>query len=356
MVAAGAPVNYRGMFGIGDDVLARLFLQMARIRQMEIELASLWQRGLVSGELHLGIGEEAAVAGVVDHLRDGDSLALDHRSTPPLVARGTDPTALVLEMLGSPHGLCRGMGGHMHLFDRQRLAASSGIVGAAGPMACGFALAATHLRPGMVAVAFFGEGAANQGMLMESLNLASVWALPAVFVCKDNRMAVTTRSRTVTAGRLTRRAVSFDIPTARVNGADVGEVWLAAAKAVSRARAGRGPTFLHVRCRRPEGHFLGDPLLRAAREPAATSREFGPRLLRAITTRPGAPLRDRVRGVGSLMLPIVAGGTATQVHLGDPLVRARRRLGRRTASRIEAQAREEITAAVRTALTRAEVA
>lgn len=344
------------MSGMGDADLARLFLQMVRIRQMETELGSLWQQGLISGELHLGIGEEAAVAGVVDHLKDGDSLALDHRSTPPLVARGTDPTALVLEMLGSPDGLCHGMGGHMHLFDPQRLAASSGIVGAAGPMACGFALAATHLRPGMVAVAFFGEGAANQGMLMESLNLASVWALPVVFVCKDNRLAVTTRSRTVTAGRLARRAASFDIPAAVVNGADVGAVWLAAAKAITRARAGRGPTFLHVRCRRPEGHFLGDPLVRAAREPAASWGEFGPRLLRAMTDRPGAPLRDRLRGAGALIRPIMAGSAATQLHFGDPLVRARRRLGRGRADRIEAQARDEITSAVRTALARAKVA
>jgi TPP-dependent pyruvate/acetoin dehydrogenase alpha subunit len=340
---------------VDDAHLARLFLQMARIRQMEIELGSLWRQGLISGELHLGIGEEAAVAGVVDHLVEGDALALDHRSTPPLVARGTDVTALVLEMLGSPEGLCGGMGGHMHLFDPERLAASSGIVGATGPMACGFAIAAAQLRPGAVAVAFFGEGAANQGMLMESLNLASVWALPAVFVCKDNRLAVATRSRTVTAGGLARRAASFGIPAARVSGADVGAVWRAAATAISRGRAGRGPAFLHVRCWRPEGHFLGDPLIRAAREPAATSGEFAPGLLRALGAHPGAPLRDRVRGAGALLAPMVTAGAAARLRPGDPLARARHRLGPRTADRLQAQAREEINAAVRAALTRAEV-
>jgi acetoin:2,6-dichlorophenolindophenol oxidoreductase subunit alpha len=320
--------------GVGGADLARLFLQMARIRQLEVQLGSLWQQGRISGELHLGIGEEAAVAGVVDHLVEGDSLALDHRSTPPLVARGINLTALVLEMLGAPEGLCGGMGGHMHLFDPDRLAASSGIVEATGPMACGFVLAAAHLRQGAVAVAFFGEGAANQGMLMESLNLVSVWALPVVFVCKDNRLAVTTLSRTVTAGGLARRAACFSIPAVRVSGADVGAVWRAAATAISRARAGRG----------------------AARDPAASSGEFAPGLLRAVTAHPGAPLRDRIRGAGALLPPMVTAGVAARLRLGDPLARARHRLGAGTVGRIEAQAREEITSAVRVALTRAEVA
>ncbi len=343
------------MLRVGDADLARLFLQMARMRQLEMQLGSLWHQGRISGELHLGIGEEAAVAGVVDHLVEGDSLALDHRSTPPLVARGTNLTALVLEMLGSPEGLCGGMGGHMHLFDPARLAASSGIVGATGPMACGFGLAAAQLRPGAVAVAFFGEGAANQGMLMESLNLASVWALPVVFVCKDNRLAVSTPSRTVTAGGLARRAASFGIPAMRVSGADAGAVWRAAATAVGRARAGHGPTFLHVRCWHPEGHFLGDPLIRAVREPAATGGELAPGLLRALTARPGAPPRERARAASALLPPILIAGAA-RLRLGDPLARARHRLGARTADPIQARAHQEITAAVQAALAQAEAA
>ncbi|MGZ4208859.1 MAG: thiamine pyrophosphate-dependent dehydrogenase E1 component subunit alpha [Actinomycetota bacterium] len=335
--------------------LARLFLQMARIRHLELALGQLWQRGLISGELHLGVGEEAVAAGVVDHLVDGDALALDHRSTPPLVARGTDPTSLVLEMLGSPHGLCHGMGGHMHLFDPERLAASSGIVGSAGPLACGFALAATHLRPGKVAIAFFGEGAANQGMLMESLNLATVWKLPVVFVCKDNRLAITTRSRTVTAGRLTRRAASFGMPSSCVNGSDIGAVWRAAGKAIARARSGGGPSFILVRCRRPEGHFLGDPLLRAVREPSATSKEIGPGLVAAVREQPGAPMRERLRAAAAITAPILAAATADPFHRRDPLARARRRLGARAAARIEAKAEHEIASAVKAAMARAEM-
>lgn len=338
-----------------DDDLARLFATMARIRAFETELGLLWEEGRISGELHLGVGEEAAVAGVVDHLVDGDALALDHRSTPPLVARGTDPVAVLLELLGAEDGLCHGMGGHMHLFDPERLAASSGIVGAAGPIGCGFALAASYLRPGAVAVAFFGEGAANQGMLMESLNLASVWTLPLVFVCKDSGLAVTTRSCTVTAGRLDRRAGSFDIPTARVDGADVAAVWRAAGRAVDRARAGRGPTFLHVRCSHPDGHMLTDPLVHAGRGGASSAAESGPALRRALTERPGAALGDRLRGLAALVPPVLAAAVPGRLRRTDPLARARRRLGRASAERIEAEARRQMAAAVQEACRRLEV-
>src|SRR4030042_416765 len=134
--------------------------------------------------MHSGTGEEAIIAGVVTQLREGDAMALDHRGTAALLMRGVDPVLILRELLGRPDGLCGGMGGHMHLFSPAHLAASSGIVGAAGPAAVGFALANLHLRPGKVAVAFFGEGATNQGMLLESWNLAAAWKLPVLFVCK----------------------------------------------------------------------------------------------------------------------------------------------------------------------------
>ncbi len=121
---------------------------MYRSRRFEEAVADLWRQGHISGEMHLGMGEEAVAAGIVAHLQDGDALALDHRGTPPLVMRGVDPVALLREMLGHPDGLCGGRGGHMHLFSPEHLAVSSGIVGAAGPGAVGFALAAQHLRPG----------------------------------------------------------------------------------------------------------------------------------------------------------------------------------------------------------------
>ena len=189
-----------------------LYSLMLKSRLFEEAVTQLWKDGLISGEMHLGTGEEAIVAGIVSQLRDGDSMALDHRGTPPMLMRGVDPALILRELLGYADGLCGGMGGHMHLYSREHLAASSGIVGAAGPTAAGFALSAQHLRPGAIAVAFFGEGAMNQGMLMESLNLASVWNLPVLFVCKYDGWSITTQSERTTGGTLDERSRGLGVP------------------------------------------------------------------------------------------------------------------------------------------------
>lgn len=233
-----------------------LYRQMLRSRRFEEFVKDLWERGKISGEMHLGIGEEAIAAGVVDHLHEGDAMALDHRGTPPLVARGVDLVVLLREFLGRGDGLCSGMGGHMHLFSPEHLAASSGIVGSSGPVAAGFALAAQCLRPENLAVAFFGEGAMNQGMLVETLNLAVAWKLPVLFVCKDNEWAITTPSHSVTGGNLIDRAKAFGMPAMEMDGTDVEAVWNAAGQGADRARNGNGPTFLLAHCPRLEGHFL----------------------------------------------------------------------------------------------------
>ena len=233
-----------------------LYRQMLRSRRFEEFVKDLWEKGKISGEMHLGIGEEAIAAGVVDHLQEGDAMALDHRGTPPLVARGVDLVLLLREFLGRGNGLCSGMGGHMHLFSPEHLAASSGIVGSSGPVAAGFALAAQSLRPENLAVAFFGEGAMNQGMLVEALNLAVAWKLPVLFVCKDNQWAITTPSHSVTGGNLIDRAKAFGMPAMEIDGTDVEAVWNAAGQGADRARNGNGPTFLLAHCPRLEGHFL----------------------------------------------------------------------------------------------------
>ncbi len=312
-----------------------LYRQMLQSRLFEEAVTELWEEGLVSGEMHLGTGEEGIVAGVLAHLRQGDALALDHRATPPMLMWGVDPVALLKEMLGRPDGLCRGMGGHMHLFDRERLAASSGIVGASGPAACGFALAGRRLRPGSVAVAFFGEGAMNQGMLLESFNLAVAWRLPVLFVCKDNGWEITTRAEMVTGGDLAQRAAGFGLATARVDGEDVLAVWRAAQQAVTRARAGEGPSFLHCTCVHLEGHFLGDPLLRIARRPLAEMADMAGPLTRAVVSRRGASLGDRAAGLRKLTALIGRAFAEDRRREGDPLPPARQRLHEESARRLE---------------------
>jgi pyruvate dehydrogenase E1 component alpha subunit len=325
--------------------LLRLYRMMLTSRRLEEEIARLWHEGLISGEMHLGIGDEGIVAGVLDHLGDGDAVAADHRSTPPLVMRGADPAAIVAECLGAIGGLGRGLGGHMHLFSKEHLAASSGIVGSSGPLACGFGLAHQQLRPDRVAVAFFGEGAMNQGMLLESLNLAGCWRLPVVFVCKDNGMAITTSSGRVTSGNLPDRVRGFGLPAVELDGADVEAVWQAAGEAVLRARRGGGPGYLHASCVRPEGHFLGDPLQRIVRHPVAELKDKVGPLVKAVMGSDGAGVAGRTSSLAGITGML---GRAAAMRGRDPVVRLRGRL-RVDADELQA-VESEIAAAVQAAV------
>lgn len=245
----------------------QLYRMMLRSRLFENAVMKLWQEGLISGEMHLGIGEEAIVAGIVSQLEDGDAMAVTHRGTAQFLMRGVDPVLLLLEFFGHPKGLCKGQGGHMHLFSKEHLIAASGIVGASGPTATGFALASSYKKQNNIAVAFFGEGALNQGMMMESMNLASVWSLPVLFVCCDNDWAVSTTTTKCIGGTPLDRAKGFGIEGYSVNGTDVHAMWKAANGAISRIRNTGGPMFIHATCTHMEGHLLGDPLLMYNRNP-----------------------------------------------------------------------------------------
>jgi len=246
----------------------QVYRKMLRSRLFEEAVMNLWEEGKISGEMHLGTGEEAIIAGVVSQLEEGDAMAVDHRGTSPFILRGIDPILILLEFLGHPKGLCAGQGGHMHLFSKEHLIASSGIVGSSGPAATGFALALQFKKQKNIAVAFFGEGAINQGMMLESLNLASVWNLPVLFVCKDNDWAITTATDNFIGGNLIDRAKGFGIEGYEVDGADVEAVWKVAYEAILNIRNNGRPQFIHAHCVHKEGHFLGDPLLRYNQNPA----------------------------------------------------------------------------------------
>jgi len=270
-----------------------LYELMLKSRYFEEAVHQLWNEGKISGEMHLAIGEEAISAGIVSHLKKGDAMALDHRGTPQMIMLGIDPVSLLKEILGHPDGLCNGMGGHMHLFAKNHLTLSSGIVGASGPAALGFAISAKKLRPGKIAVSLFGEGSMNQGMLMESFNLAVAWKLPVLFVCKDNKWAITTESKSVTSGVLTERAKIFGMPASECDGSDISVVWNAAKKVIDRIRKGEGPAFLHLHCVRPEGHFLGDPLIRISRKPIQEMKKIAGPLIKSVTKFKGSNLFER---------------------------------------------------------------
>lgn len=327
---------------------------MARARAFELAVEDLWRQGLISGEMHLGTGEEALAAGVVSHLHGSDALSLTHRCSPALVVRGVPLVALLAELMGKPAGLCKGHGGHMHVFSREHLAATSGIVGASAPIGAGFALAAKRLRRGSVAVAFTGDGAMSQGMLLETLNLAVAWRLPLLLVCVDNGWAITTRSASVRGGNLRDRARSFGWEVERADGVDVQAVHQVAGALVERCRTGKGPAFLYATCPRLDGHFLGDPLLDQARHLTgdAAQKTLG-RVISAATGAGGGGLFARAGSV------LRMAGTLAAARLGtlrggrsDPMRVVERAMGGQPdeKARIDAEVEREIGDAVAAAL------
>lgn len=330
-----------------------LYRQMLRSRLFEEAVARLWREGQISGEMHMSVGEEAVVAGVVTQLTEGDAMALDHRGTAPLVMRGVDLVLLLRELLGRPDGLCGGMGGHMHLFSREHLAASSGIVGAAGPTAAGFALAAQRLRPGSLAVAFFGEGAMNQGMLLEAMNLAVVWQLPVLFVCKDNGWCISTRASSTAGGALVERAQGFGMPAVQVDGTDVEAMWQAAQEGMRRACDGGGPTFLHAPCVHLEGHFLGDAMVEIPRHPVREMLPMVWPVTRSLLRIRGAPLKERLASLRMILTTLVrAGQDLSAAQERDPVDRARCTLSSdpQRLQSLEAEVAFEIAEALQAAL------
>lgn len=304
-----------------------LYGMMLKSRLFEEAVAQLWQAGRISGEMHLGTGEEGVIAGVMAHLQDGDALALDHRGSAALLMRGVDPVLILRELLGDPDGLCGGQGGHMHLFSKEHLAASSGIIGAGGPAAVGFALAAQVLRPGSVAVAFFGEGAMNQGMMLEALNLAATWSLPVVFVCKDDGWSITAQSDQMTGGSLVERARGLGVTTVEADGREVAEVWEAADGAIQRARSGQGPAFLLARCVHFEGHFLGFQLIRIARNPLGEGGKLAGPLAQSFLRPGGAGWGERLAGQRAILDTLQATRRDPRRDpANDPLLRVKLRL------------------------------
>ena len=329
-----------------------LYEMMFKSRTFEEKVRQIWKDGKISGEMHLGLGEEAINAGVVSQLIEGDALALEHRGTAPLLMRGVDLLSLLREFMGKPDGLCGGQGGHMHLFSPEKLAASSGIVGASGPAAAGFALAALKLRPGTISIAFFGDGATSSGMLMESMNLAVVWKLPVIFVCKDNDWGISTPADTVVGGNLAARAEAFGMKALEVDGADVLSVSSAMQSALQHARNGRGPVFIWAHCVHLEGHFLGDGFLDMFRRPVYSFRKRIWPMIKGFFRIGGASLAERFAAMRQIIRQVFSAQGQTSSS-SDPLARTRETLigtDVRRLSELEASIQQDIQKIVAAAL------
>ena len=243
---------------VGAETLQDLYVTMRRIRAFEDKTADLFQEGVVKGTAHSYKGEEAIAAGVCAALRDDDIIASYHRGHGHCIAKGARIDRMMAELMGRQTGYCQGLGGSMHIADMElNIMGANGIVGAAMPLATGAGLAAKLQGTDRVAVAFFGDGASNQGVFHESLNLAAVWKLPVIFVCENNQYALSTSYRNTTAvSQVSNRAASYEIPGITVDGNDGVEVYLVLREAVERARTGEGPTLIEAMTYRHGQHSL----------------------------------------------------------------------------------------------------
>jgi pyruvate dehydrogenase E1 component alpha subunit len=260
-----------------EETMAKVYLEGKLPPHIQKGLAFDIGSGPVPGEMHLAAGQEPAAVGVCVHLKREDSVVGTHRPHHFAIAKGVPLDRMTAEIFGKQTGLGHGKGGHMHLFDPEHKFSCSGIVGASMPQACGFALAAKKLGKDWVTVASFGEGAANQGTFHESLNLAALWKLPVVFVCEDNKWAISVEKTVATAVRSnSERAAAYGIPGVRIEKNDTLQVYAAAGEAVARARRGDGPTIIEVETDRYFGHFQGDAEVYRPKDETKELRQHDP--------------------------------------------------------------------------------
>ena len=254
-----AKVERKG--AVSPELLREFFREMLLIRRFEEKVEERFRAGELPGFLHVAIGQEAVAVGVCRALEEGDVIASTHRAHGHTLAKGTHPNELMAELYGKLEGCSHGYGGSMHLYDVERgnLGANA-VVGGGLPGIVGAALAFKFRDESRVAVAFFGDGATNIGTFHESLNLAQLWNVPAVFVCENNHWAESTPAKQhMPIEDMTKRAEAFGMEAMKVDGQEVGKVYEAAAKAVEHARSGRGPVFLVAETYRLVGHYIGDP-------------------------------------------------------------------------------------------------
>ena len=241
---------------------------MLLIRRFEEKVEERFRAGELPGFLHVAIGQEAVAVGVCRALDERDVIASTHRAHGHTLAKGTHPNELMAELYGKVEGCSHGYGGSMHLYDVERgNMGANAVVGGGLPAIVGSALAFKLRREGRVAVAFFGDGATNVGTFHESLNLAQLWRVPALFVCENNHWAESTPAeQQLPIEDLSKRAEAYGMAAMKVDGQDVEAVYGAAAEALTHAREGDGPVFLLCETYRLTGHYVGDPQVYRRRE------------------------------------------------------------------------------------------
>jgi pyruvate dehydrogenase E1 component alpha subunit len=270
---------------LSEDRLRDFLREMLLIRRFEEKVEERFRAGELPGFLHVAIGQEAVAVGVCQAMEDGDVFASTHRAHGHTLARGCDANAVMAELYGKIEGVSHGYGGSMHLYDVERgNMGANAVVGGGLPSIVGAALAFQFRKEERVAVAFFGDGATNTGVFHESLNLAQLWHVPAVFVCENNHWAESTpgRQHSPVWDDMSKRALAYDMKTIKADGQDVEQMYEQAKQALDYARSGKGPVFMDVVTVRMHGHYIGDPQVYRSKEEQAEAREQDPiELLRA---------------------------------------------------------------------------
>jgi acetoin:2,6-dichlorophenolindophenol oxidoreductase subunit alpha len=247
---------------LGRQRLLTMYEKMRTIRGFEGKLHEFFAAGEIPGFVHLYAGEEAVAVGATAAINPDDYVTSTHRGHGHCLAKDVDLGAMLAEIFGRTAGVCKGKGGSMHIADVSRgMLGANGIVGGGIPIAVGAALAAKLLKSGQVSVCFFGDGAANQGTLHESMNLAAIWNLPCIFLCENNGYAEATSPKyAMKVENVADRAAGYGMPGVVVDGQNVVAVYAVAAQAAERARNGQGPTLIEAKTYRYYGHFEGDAM------------------------------------------------------------------------------------------------
>lgn len=248
--------------------MLKFYREMLLIRRFEEKAGQLYGMGKIAGFCHLYIGQEAVVTGMQACLKDGDQVITGYRDHGHMLACGLDPNGVMAELTGRIGGLSRGKGGSMHMFSKEKnFYGGHGIVGAQVPLGTGLAFANKYRGNDHVSLAYFGDGAANQGQVYEAFNMASLWKLPVIYVIENNMYAMGTSVERASAEvELFKRGISFEIEGEEVDGMDVLAVREAGQKAVAHARAGKGPYILEMKTYRYRGHSMSDPAKYRKRE------------------------------------------------------------------------------------------
>lgn len=244
---------------ISQELLLEMYRRMVTVRKFEETVYDVYSRGIMPGLAHLYTGMEAVAVGVCINLEQTDNITSTHRGHGHLLAKGGEPKRMFAELLGKAGGYNRGKGGSMHIVDmRLGILGANGIVAGGLGIAAGAALSAKVRHEDRVSVAFFGDGALNEGLFYETANIASLWKLPVVYVMENNAYGEYTSTERSTAGSGPARAQAMEIPAMSVDGNDIFAVYNAARWAIDRARAGNGPAFIECHTYRWRGHHMGD--------------------------------------------------------------------------------------------------